>query len=85
MSSRDYIGIFPRGWTTLQQYVTFEWVTQPLSYTEQNPGEIVSKTVTFCPKYHMNAVNSNCSYQFVYVSKQIEVNLSSVRNGRCWA
>lgn len=77
VSSRDWIGIFPRGWNTLQQYVTFEWVSQSLSSTEQNLGEIVSKTIAFCPKYHINAVNSNCSYQFVYVSKQIEVKVTS--------
>ncbi|KAL0280208.1 UNVERIFIED_CONTAM: hypothetical protein PYX00_001575 [Menopon gallinae] len=78
VSSRDWVGIFPRGWINLQQYVTFEWISQSISSTtsvdqHNDNGEVIKRTVAFCPKYHMNCVNQSAYYQFVYVSKQIEV------------
>ncbi|KAK6629169.1 hypothetical protein RUM43_002986 [Polyplax serrata] len=76
-SSSDWIGIFPHGWTTLQQYITFEWVSQSLPSTtsEQNKenADLIRRVVNFCPKYLTNSANVNSFYQFVYISKQIEV------------
>ena len=81
-SSRDWIGIFPRGWCNLQQYINFEWVSQ--SYPVENPnpdqnnkenGDLVKRIVHFCPKY-LATVSKNSFYQFVYISKQIEVRLN---------
>nr|CAD7407446.1 unnamed protein product [Timema poppensis] len=67
-SSRDWVGLFPRGWVNLQQYVTFEW-------TDEKPYEEVTlrRNLLFCSKYHAQLVFTEREYQFVFVNKQIKV------------
>ncbi|XP_043520034.1 tax1-binding protein 1 homolog isoform X1 [Frieseomelitta varia] len=66
-SSRDWIGIFPRGWSNLQQYLTFEFVV--LSPKTSN---LSNRSIMFLHTFHREAL-PNVDYQFVYVSKEIEI------------
>ncbi|XP_028523577.1 tax1-binding protein 1 homolog [Apis cerana] len=67
-STRDWIGIFPRGWTNLQQYLTFEYVT----VSPKNLSNLSNRNITFLHTFHREAL-PNVDYQFVYVSKEIEI------------
>uniref|UniRef100_A0A8C6SDR5 SKICH domain-containing protein n=1 Tax=Neogobius melanostomus TaxID=47308 RepID=A0A8C6SDR5_9GOBI len=43
-SSRDWIGIFRVGWTSINEYYTYTWVNVPENYTE---GTSVDRCILF--------------------------------------
>jgi hypothetical protein len=64
---RDWIGLYPAGWTDLRQFVTFESVVI-------RPSEVsLQRNILFGCKYHSQAVHTDREYQFVYVNRQCEV------------
>ncbi|KAK7862897.1 hypothetical protein R5R35_011605 [Gryllus longicercus] len=67
-SSRNWIGLYPKGATQLDQYVTFEW-------TIVNPSNEYLKQhkITFHAKYHMKSVEADKEYFFIFVNKQMKV------------
>ncbi|XP_034174756.2 uncharacterized protein LOC117601722, partial [Osmia lignaria lignaria] len=66
-STHDWIGIFPRGWTNLQQYLTFEYiVVAPKLLSSSN------RSIVFLHTFHREA-SPNIDYQFVYVSKKVVI------------
>ncbi|XP_068085056.1 uncharacterized protein [Anabrus simplex] len=60
--------MFPRGFSNLQQYITFEW-------TIVSPRETLSlqQTIQFLSKYYASNVHFNQQYQFLFISKEMEV------------
>ncbi|KZC09830.1 Calcium-binding and coiled-coil domain-containing protein 1-A [Dufourea novaeangliae] len=66
-STRDWIGIFPRGWINLQQYLTFEYVVVP-----PEMASLSNRSIAFLHSFHQEA-SLNTDYHFVYVSKEIEI------------
>ncbi|XP_043273351.1 calcium-binding and coiled-coil domain-containing protein 2-like [Venturia canescens] len=71
-STRDWIGIFPRNWLNLQQYLTFEYTLSSPPNAE-NPKH---RTITFPRIFHHEALPS-IDYQLVYVSKEIQIMATS--------
>ncbi|XP_069703370.1 calcium-binding and coiled-coil domain-containing protein 1-like [Periplaneta americana] len=66
-SYRDWIGLYPRGWNNLLQYVTFEWIIS-------RPCDVsLRRNIVFRSRYHSQVVHTDREYQFLYVNKQIEV------------
>lgn len=67
-SSRNWIGLFPKGASTLQQYVTFEWtISRP---RKESPKK---HSITFYYKYHIKNIEPDKEYFFVFVDKQMKV------------
>ncbi|XP_015589852.1 uncharacterized protein LOC107265190 isoform X2 [Cephus cinctus] len=66
-STKDWIGIFPRGWTNLQQYLTFEY-----ALVAPREASLPNRSILFLHTFHQEA-SPNVDYQFVYVSKQIQI------------
>ncbi|XP_068973357.1 uncharacterized protein [Bombus flavifrons] len=66
-STRDWIGIFPRGWSNLQQYLTFEYII-----LSPKTATLTNRSIMFLHTFHREAL-PNVDYQFVYVSKEIEI------------
>ncbi|XP_054003266.1 uncharacterized protein LOC128889569 [Hylaeus anthracinus] len=66
-SSRDWVGIFPRGWTNLQQYLTFEYVL-----VAPKMSSLSRRSIMFLHTFHREA-SLNIDYHFVYISKEIEI------------
>ncbi|XP_023288057.1 tax1-binding protein 1 homolog [Orussus abietinus] len=66
-STRDWIGIFPRGWTNLQQYLTFEY-----AFDCVKNANLSQRSILFLSAFLQQAL-PNTEYQFVYVSKSIQV------------
>ncbi|XP_046741856.1 tax1-binding protein 1 homolog [Diprion similis] len=66
-STRDWLGIFPRGWSNLQQYLTFEYaLVAPKTAASPN------RTILFPRMFHQEA-STNTEYQLVYVTREIQV------------
>ena len=66
-SFRDWVGLYPCGWTDIRQCVTFEWI--PI-----RPSEVsLQRNVLFHWRHHSQVVHTDREYQFVYVNKQLEV------------
>ncbi|XP_046422827.1 tax1-binding protein 1 homolog [Neodiprion fabricii] len=66
-STRDWLGIFPRGWSNLQQYLTFEYaLVAPKTAASPN------RTIIFPRMFHQEA-STNTEYQLVYVTREIQV------------
>ncbi|XP_062843042.1 calcium-binding and coiled-coil domain-containing protein 1b isoform X2 [Trichomycterus rosablanca] len=67
-SSRDWIGIFKVGWTSLRDYHTYVWALAPEDYTS---GRDVNCSIVFQPSYLPGP--GGTEYQFVYVDEMGEV------------
>ncbi|KAK5601797.1 hypothetical protein CRENBAI_020366 [Crenichthys baileyi] len=63
-SSRDWIGIFQMGWTSVKEYHTYTWAAVPEGYTE---GTSVNYCAVFQASYLPRP--SAVEYQFVYLDK----------------
>ncbi|XP_048512622.1 uncharacterized protein LOC125501331 isoform X2 [Athalia rosae] len=66
-STRDWIGIFPRGWMNLQHYLTFEY-----ALVAPRAVSLPKRTILFPRVFHQEAT-LNTDYQLVYISKEIQV------------
>ncbi|XP_076837287.1 calcium-binding and coiled-coil domain-containing protein 1b isoform X2 [Brachyhypopomus gauderio] len=63
-SSRDWIGLFKVGWTSVRDYYTFAWATAPDGYIV---GTDINCSVVFQPSYLPNP--GGAAFQFVYVDE----------------
>ncbi|XP_019736575.1 calcium-binding and coiled-coil domain-containing protein 1-like isoform X2 [Hippocampus comes] len=67
-SSRDWIGIFKVGWSSLREYHTYSWSLVPEGYTERSAVDCCSLFQAFyLPR------PSTAEYHFVYVDKMGQV------------
>ncbi|XP_069011640.1 calcium-binding and coiled-coil domain-containing protein 1b isoform X2 [Embiotoca jacksoni] len=71
-SSRDWIGIFEMGWSSVKQYYTYTWALVPEGYTE-------GTSVDYCALFQASYLPrpGPVEYQFVYVDKDGEVRARS--------
>ncbi|XP_049944176.1 uncharacterized protein LOC126425248 [Schistocerca serialis cubense] len=63
-STRDWIGLFKKGWSKPEELIVFEWATGHAS-----EETLPRRAVTFCSKDFRSRINPNDQYQFAYVSK----------------
>ncbi|XP_049841160.1 uncharacterized protein LOC126291636 isoform X4 [Schistocerca gregaria] len=63
-STRDWIGLFKKGWSKPEELIVFEWATGHAS-----EEALPRRAVTFCSKDFRSRINPNDQYQFAYVSK----------------
>ncbi|XP_023279166.1 calcium-binding and coiled-coil domain-containing protein 1-like isoform X1 [Seriola lalandi dorsalis] len=67
-SSKDWIGIFEMGWSSMKEYYTYTWALVPEGYAE-------GTSVNCCALFHACYLPrpSTVEYQFVYVDKMGQV------------
>ncbi|XP_026857802.1 calcium-binding and coiled-coil domain-containing protein 1b isoform X2 [Electrophorus electricus] len=67
-SSRDWIGLFKVGWTSVRNYYTFAWALAPDGYTGDTD---MNCNVVFQPSYLPNP--GGTAFQFVYVDEMGQI------------
>ncbi|XP_049841159.1 uncharacterized protein LOC126291636 isoform X3 [Schistocerca gregaria] len=73
-STRDWIGLFKKGWSKPEELIVFEWATGHAS-----EEALPRRAVTFCSKDFRSRINPNDQYQFAYVSKLHQVHSQATK------
>jgi len=68
VSTRDWVGVYKAGWETYHECLTFEW-----GFGDQVGSDVARRRIAFHLGDLQSKADLNTNYQFVYITKDLEV------------